>query len=451
MITADTSDNSKYRRPESWLECDCVIYSPTITVGIDFSYEYFDRKYVLAPESGRGCVALDLIQMAARVRKVTDPEVMLYMPRRYSTRKLPDSVEALKKDIQRTMRINSYNSRNSRMTKENDVREKYSSVTKVSFLLNGDVQRQLKNDALTELQLMNMVEQNCSEMYYEGLLRYFFEKQGYVFNTDLILPVDEVSDDYKDDIKEIKTKMTNDRQQAIIEQNQKDEDDLYNSVLSVQRGVANEEDKIASEVYYVRKDFDEKPKDLDILEVMGSHTQYKNGQFTRDMIHYPADIRKTIMSLPLNKTIERTPRVNQLEQRVAKLLVVNEIMEVLGLSLNDCITTKQTVLPLQKMDELHEWLSYKNGPMNISNFERLSRPFHKDRSKIQNDPKHSIRFISDILNSWSKSSLTLMTERRRQGKNKQIRVPTGLRFECRLSTKLLQTMKTRDWSFPLAM
>ncbi|MHB1799808.1 MAG: DEAD/DEAH box helicase [Vulcanimicrobiaceae bacterium] len=59
-----------------WGEARLVMISPTITVGIDFSKEHFDRTYLFVGKAS--CSVRDLFQMVARVRRTSENTLVLF-------------------------------------------------------------------------------------------------------------------------------------------------------------------------------------------------------------------------------------------------------------------------------------------------------------------------------------------------------------------------------------
>ena len=59
-----------------WSQHDVVIISPTITNGVDFRIEHFDKCFAII--NAHSCVARDIKQMIGRVRKIKDNEIHFY-------------------------------------------------------------------------------------------------------------------------------------------------------------------------------------------------------------------------------------------------------------------------------------------------------------------------------------------------------------------------------------
>ena len=55
---------------ELWVKYQLVLYSPTISAGVDFSVEHFDRMYFYMCRGS--CSPLGALQMTGRVRKLRD-------------------------------------------------------------------------------------------------------------------------------------------------------------------------------------------------------------------------------------------------------------------------------------------------------------------------------------------------------------------------------------------
>jgi hypothetical protein len=62
---------------EYWKEAQMVIYSPSIESGVNFDIEHFDKIYMML--SPKSTSARGLLQMAARVRKIKDNNIMVYL------------------------------------------------------------------------------------------------------------------------------------------------------------------------------------------------------------------------------------------------------------------------------------------------------------------------------------------------------------------------------------
>jgi len=78
--------------PSSWVNYDCLIYTPTIAAGI--SFEEFHFHSLLAIFTNRSCDVEMCLQMLARCRKLIDNEMHIYVPTQN-----PSSIEMLDEDI----------------------------------------------------------------------------------------------------------------------------------------------------------------------------------------------------------------------------------------------------------------------------------------------------------------------------------------------------------------
>ena len=78
IYTGMTSDNNRIALEEVnkiWVNCDVLIYSPTIEAGVNFDVVHFDKIFgIIAPKTS--CQRA-FMQMLARVRKTTDNEIYI--------------------------------------------------------------------------------------------------------------------------------------------------------------------------------------------------------------------------------------------------------------------------------------------------------------------------------------------------------------------------------------
>ena len=78
IYTGKTSDSIKKQLEkvnEEWILCDIVIYTPTIEAGVNFDIVHFDNIFGIISDGS--CSQRAYFQMLARVRKITDAEIMI--------------------------------------------------------------------------------------------------------------------------------------------------------------------------------------------------------------------------------------------------------------------------------------------------------------------------------------------------------------------------------------
>jgi hypothetical protein len=80
VLSADTSDKLKQeatRDPNAvWVQYDMIMFSPLLTVGIDFTMPHFDVMFVFG--TCRSCVPRTLVQMTKRIRVLRDGLKVFY-------------------------------------------------------------------------------------------------------------------------------------------------------------------------------------------------------------------------------------------------------------------------------------------------------------------------------------------------------------------------------------
>jgi hypothetical protein len=74
--TSDSIKNNLKDVTNYWSTPDILIYSPSITAGVNFDVDYYDKMYVVL--STMSCSPRDLLQMIARVRKYKSDEIFIF-------------------------------------------------------------------------------------------------------------------------------------------------------------------------------------------------------------------------------------------------------------------------------------------------------------------------------------------------------------------------------------
>jgi hypothetical protein len=62
---------------EFWIKCQLLIYSPSIIAGVSFDIKHFIKMYIIL--SPKSCSPRDLMQMTARIRKLEDNNIIIYL------------------------------------------------------------------------------------------------------------------------------------------------------------------------------------------------------------------------------------------------------------------------------------------------------------------------------------------------------------------------------------
>ena len=83
--TRNTSDKNKKTLKnvnDEWIKYQVILFSPTITIGVDFNVKYFD--YIFAMINQQSTTARNLLQMLGRVRIIKNTTILTYVEKSMS-------------------------------------------------------------------------------------------------------------------------------------------------------------------------------------------------------------------------------------------------------------------------------------------------------------------------------------------------------------------------------
>lgn len=147
---------------ESWEKADCVIYTPTITVGISYTHKDFDTIYVNAKNT---CQVRDIMQMCLRIRYLKENQIYFSL----SARQMNNSHDFIFDDFKQFMK--NCTSKSSIILKQVEGDENIYDVVKTCV--------STQNEDLQYIMHLNLKETMISRKYFNQLCIYLFKLQGY--------------------------------------------------------------------------------------------------------------------------------------------------------------------------------------------------------------------------------------------------------------------------------
>lgn len=158
---------------EFWVNFDCVLFSPTISAGVDFSVDHFDKMYLWLNPNSAG--VLTAVQMTGRVRKLRDNVIELLASRTIRVDGPPPPKRQLR-DYQVYLE------------------QLRSSNAVAACATSMDLSRfdRATVDALLQIQLVCKMEKDAQRD------RYFFDFKEMVEGAGHVVEPDELDDEYED-------------------------------------------------------------------------------------------------------------------------------------------------------------------------------------------------------------------------------------------------------------
>lgn len=285
---------------ENWSQFQFVAYSPSITIGVNFSIEHFDSIYVY--DCGTGICVRDVYQMMMRVRKPKSPAFQVYIAP--SWRKTTDRI--------------SFDEVKQEFVANNDY-----STEELNTLINLDFRFNDLPSDIQNLLVLNEMEDRLSEYDRDGMFDFYRKECG--FGASFVDP--ESDTDTVDDI---------DDEIDLVD----DEDYWSNLDISTihearQRyecGTASEYDKHVICKYYFSKCFKNLTFDYPIFKrfYLSSPQRelFKNISFFVQMVNSPTD--EVTQSL-IEREFDEQSAI-KLNHRVKQMLELREIMKSLNVT-----------------------------------------------------------------------------------------------------------------------
>lgn len=167
--TSKTSDMDKLALKnvvEEWKQADVVIYTPTISAGVNFDLEHFDRIFGIL--SAGSCSQRDFFQMLARVRKIKYDDIYLLNHGQFKNNEVVDywKIEEVKSALIETKSV--------------DVKKKY--------MIDGNKMKAVvKLDDYDENYIYNKVEElNKQTYYFLSLFIQMANEKGFKVNNETV-------------------------------------------------------------------------------------------------------------------------------------------------------------------------------------------------------------------------------------------------------------------------
>jgi hypothetical protein len=358
---------------QSWKEYDLVAYTPSITVGVNFTdFKYFDKKYFIGYNS---CTVRDSIQALDRCRKTKTEELVIHFLNDYSNK-----VKFMKS------RDKAIESRFSYESKElQRLRKIYKISNRQNYLRN--------NDWYSYIKLYNEKERRQTDAAYKKVFMYYLNQLNYdVFYDDTILKEEEKNEleklecDIEYDFEKIETILS------------KKEFDKIQSKIKNNKASEYEKTRLNKEYmlrrFYYGENFKNK---VDNEEIKKLWSFWRNG--------YQQSKLKRLQDELIGKL--KTKFEESLKSDTNRLKTINcypEIMELyekLGIS-NSADNEKifRTEDFEKKKETLQPIINKLFKKLNIRDYNKYKTFKYSEGVKIKNE-------INKILKSWTGSSFKL--------------------------------------------
>lgn len=388
----DMDDNIKLNTGtdvnKEWAKYDMVAYTPSITVGVNFTKaQYFDKKYFMGYNS---CLVRDSIQALDRCRETKTNELVIhFLNDRNSKQKFLNS---------RDFRIRQ---RFYYEGKEIDrLRKLYKMEIRGNYLSS--------NDWYGYVKLYNEKERRQTDACYSQVFIYYLQQLNYSITYDDITLKDEEKKDMEKlecdtekDYDEIKTVISN------VELNE-----LHKKVMK-SKATEEDRDRITKELmlrrFYYGKNFNEKVDD-EKLKAIWKYWSKSREQTKLKRLH--DELRGTIENRLTEELEKDTSRLTPIKSYPK----IKEMYNVLGIkhSADDekTFTTEQLE---QKQEQLKPIINKLFKNFNIQDKNKNKEFKQNEGIKLKND-------INRILNVWTGSSLKIdrRTTVRKDGENVKV-------------------------------
>jgi len=360
---------------KEWVRYRVVIYTSTINVGVDFHVKHFHQLFVYSTNNSNGPREID--QMMARVRNFIDDTVHLSIMAKKSFKET--EYKNIKRDINTSLNlcnkeliaynVNDYNNFKLGLGTPKHVKykEKYKYV--------------IDNNIWNWLTVMNIQEDNMSQVYHSEIFKFMMLKQGYIYSNEEIEPSEEYGFDFLFNFVNPQRQIYKDN----IESN-------YNDILKMEltddiikqcdtnkiKGQASETDKIILKVNSFKKHFD--PTIQPLIE--GKHIRDINPQWIRNyqlLRDYSVkDLAKSDMKRIDNGAIDNWD--------LLRITNLHTISNLLGVKLDDYTT------------EIKRDLIERDMEVWVDLYPKFKAAFNLTRShKIPEKPEDVIRILNSIL------------------------------------------------------
>jgi len=159
-----------------WLNCDLLVYTPVITVGINFDpvIPYFDNLYIYA--SAMSCCTRDVLQASKRVRKIKDPNVMIQIQ--------PDFIGT------KAHKFVTYGNQSTFYDNDNKYMASYSKLNNIKW--------KSVSNAIKNVHIYNTIEDNANINFPIEMMKAYLKEDNYIVDGEE-KDVEVIIDDYEDD------------------------------------------------------------------------------------------------------------------------------------------------------------------------------------------------------------------------------------------------------------
>ena len=333
----DLNDLSNVRAAWKWPQC--LIYTSTITVGVNYDIpDDYDLLYVYG--SSFASIVPDVFQGMLRVRHIKENTMHYYIYKKPVNNSLPTTFEKVSKHV---------------TDLKNDIESltrKYLKETKLT--IKKDIQTELNiatqwNSAPEWLKLCHMInvqETNQSRVYYEKIFNEYLDKCNYVveefkvskaFKTELYEDLDENQDEYDD------PSIRDFYYHEVPDIN----DESYNDLqLKVRQGTANKIDVQMVDKYKLKKKLKENtPEEV----IAGIYDKY---------FHPSKRSKRKFYNLWIEKTKTISELISQeLPQRYVESASIRPIQLELIQQMNSLIGIKNSCEPFEFPESVYEQIA----------------------------------------------------------------------------------------------
>lgn len=376
---AQQSDNNNNLKniDEEWANIQLLIYSPLITVGVNFdpTIIHFDEIFLYG--SAMSCTVRDIFQSSMRVRKLNDNKLYFNINSKFVGER-PDTLWKTKMDIMnREQQIDIFDTMN------------YTVGAGGSYATDNTAPQD-EDDCPSWLytnNVFNEFEENFHRMNYKPVFYSFLEKCGYTIKKDSF-DIEEIEGQNEDlQLYEITDNNNIMEEYKIIAEINRERFKAIKQ--NIERKIATREEKMQYEKYRFIRSF-KYDTDEEILEDIWNNFYNKSQVNKKHFFNMKDEKRRTPVEVREREQYKKLAQVRAVQ--MDKILNINQ---VLGLKNSQ---DNETIIPHAKIAEISEII--------IPQIEELNQLFgfrdrHGTGKNEKTDTSITIMFLKKLYSMWS--------------------------------------------------